>query len=839
MQEVIESYLGAKTVEARQSILNQVKSEGKFFPIELSEDLLCMNLDTKEKISILDLTNTQDLLAFEDFLTSGSRYWDQNLSAFAMRKWVTSTDHLLWFRILSSLKLTHLSQRIKYTVLDLIPYMPGKELLDQMTKTEGLEELSPAFHALLINRCMQWDIFYERVDAIALACVSELKSELWPNHKAIVPALAWLAKYHSDDLEKLLLATWVPDAWKDQIKALLHYPPIGKKEIQKIEKVIKKSAAEDFWQQFNLLWPPLWRRESLDVTTIKNALAATIDYKMKNQVAEDNYWQLYTGIAQDELLKAVMGLENPIHFAHALNSLKSLLPFPLSLDLIEGAKSRLSSVSSPHDFLSILPMRFRLALHEEEADKTSATWIRISKLLEEEKQFISNNYPFNSKYVDYKSEFQLKPKEKSEEVKLRQEFFRVSYRNEKIALSKKNSEQFWSLLAYNWLEPNVDDLSNLSTLARKEPRLYHICYIHTLAKFKGKDVAALKLLDYIRTTNQNELSEVINALGGIGTPRALQELVSCITRPNVPTALQLEICEILKTKDLSSLQAELRSALDDLRFKEKEQEKDGNIEGIREVCEALSFLITTNNSSDSQTSMTPTEQSDAGPNLDQTLATKIPHYTELSTEVRRALRTAQFFYDQVESGKTAHAIDLSPVIDMQYKALELVFRESFEDFCFNIINQGILQRKLDVIGYSRPIPKAMEEFENYIGSLPTIKDIPYFSKFKLRKMLRAICQYRPGRRFTLDGIKAFALFFLCFGRKKCQFGLANVIDLPFEKDQELYDFCKVMHVFQDFRNRAAHEGFRPEARNDMEGIWSNTAQIIETVFTIKDPLLKN
>lgn len=838
MQKPIDSYLSATNKEDRQTVLHQVKTEGKFFPIELAEDLLCMNLDTDEKIAILDLTNTQDLLAFEDFLTVGSRYWDQNLSAFALRKWVTSTDHLLWYRILGSLKLAHLSQRIKYTILDLIPYMPGKELLDQMTKTEGLEELSPAFHALLINRCMQWDQFYERVDSIALACIKELKGELWPNHKAMIPSLAWLAKYHLDDLEKLLLEPWVPDAWKDQIKALLHYPTIGKREVQKIDKTLSKPESSDFWLKFNVHWPPVWRREHLKVDIVKKALAATIDHKMKHKIADENHWQLYTGINQSELLKAVFTLDDSIHFAHALNSLKSLLPFPLSEDLIEGAKKHLTLVSSPHDFLSILPMRFRLALHAEEADKSSATWIRISKLLSEEKNFISNNYPFNSKYVDYKSEFQLKPQEKSEDVKLRQEFFSISYRNEKIALTKKNKEQFWSLLAYNWLEPTVDDLNTLSTLARKEPRLYHICYIHTLARFKGKDVAALKLLDYIRTSNQNELVEVVNALGGIGTPRALQELVSCITRPNVHTSLQLEICEILKTKDLQSLQAELRSALDDLRFKEKELEKDGNIEGIREVCEALSFFITTNSSAQ-QAPVNQPDQANTGVDLDQTLSGKIPHYAELSTEVRRALRTAQFFYDQVESGKTAHAIDLSPVIDMQYKALELVFREAFEEFCFKIINQGVLQRKLDVIGYSRPIPKAMEEFENYIGSLPTIREIPYFSKFKLRKMLRAICQYRPGRRFTLDGIKAFALFFLCFGRKKCQFGLANVINLPFENDQELFEFCKIMHVFQDFRNRAAHEGFRPEARNDMEGIWKNTAQIIETVFVIKDPLGKN
>ena len=34
----------------------------------------------------------------------------------------------------------------------------------------------------------------------------------------------------------------------------------------------------------------------------------------------------------------------------------------------------------------------------------------------------------------------------------------------------------------------------------------------------------------------------------------------------------------------------------------------------------------------------------------------------------------------------------------------------------------------------------------------------------------------------------------------------------------LFEYCKELHVFQDFRNRAAHEGFHPSASNDLDGI---------------------
>lgn len=173
---------------------------------------------------------------------------------------------------------------------------------------------------------------------------------------------------------------------------------------------------------------------------------------------------------------------------------------------------------------------------------------------------------------------------------------------------------------------------------------------------------------------------------------------------------------------------------------------------------------------------------------------------------------------------------------MQYKAMELLFRESFEDHCSKIIHRGVLQRKLDVIGYARPIPRAMDDFEHYIASLPIVRDIPFFSSFKLRKMLLAICQFRPGRRFTLDGLKAFALFFLCFGRSDCKFGLQGLLETPYKTDTELFEFCKTLHIFQDFRNRAAHEGFHPDASNDIDGIWRHTAEIVQNMWKLKQHL---
>jgi hypothetical protein len=144
-----------------------------------------------------------------------------------------------------------------------------------------------------------------------------------------------------------------------------------------------------------------------------------------------------------------------------------------------------------------------------------------------------------------------------------------------------------------------------------------------------------------------------------------------------------------------------------------------------------------------------------------------------------------------------------------------------------VIRRGVLSSKLDLLGYARPILEKMQLFEDYLSALPTIKTIPYFSKFKLRKMLRAICLYRPGKRFTLDGPKAFALFFLVTSRSVCAYGLEKIFSLPFKTDAELFEFIKLIHSLQDSRNRAVHEGLTWEAKDEIESMRSQAYKIIE------------
>lgn len=217
--------------------------------------------------------------------------------------------------------------------------------------------------------------------------------------------------------------------------------------------------------------------------------------------------------------------------------------------------------------------------------------------------------------------------------------------------------------------------------------------------------------------------------------------------------------------------------------------------------------------------------------IDFIIKTFIQDIQLLSVDSRSALRTAEMIFIQSKDwGK--ELIDLSPIVNMYCKSVELVLRDTFEPFTDAIMRKGELSKKLDTIGYGKMIQDKMQNFEDFISELPIINTIPYFSKFKLRKMLRAICLYRPGKRFTLDGPKAFALFFLVTGRKVCQYSLENLFNLSFLTDHELFNFVKQVHSLQDSRNRAVHEGLTWEAREEIVNMRKLAYSIVDNCLKI-------
>ena len=821
LNKLIEQYLNTPEPSLRHETLKEMSQTSVSFPLNFAQELLMMDLQPLEKRLILNLASNKEMISFEHFITSNIEKWDQNLASHALREWAARSPRQLWYRVVSIIDMPILSQRMKYTILDLSPQINLKICLEKIIKIPNITELSPAFHGLLIERCLQADYFDSSIDLLSNQLWKTIKTSVNFDQIIFLPTFAWMLKYHHEKLTD-------DNVNNEILKSLINICSQNKYSSQKLKNL--SDEIDDFWTHFLRYWPPIWQRNKLSLKMVEKALVDTAHQNESLKFKGLQIWSIFSGINASILSKTVLKIKDPLLFIKSIANLESLILLPYSKDIVDKTKEFLQVTTNIEVFLKHIPPNLKLLLlHDKECNISLES--RFHQIKTEEASFIKSNFTKKSTFDDYYLETKL---EQNHSEVSRHEFYTLSYMNQNINITPKNIHSFWSMITHNWKHPNEDDINSISTLARKQPHLFQICYLKTLSQFKGKDAAVLKILDFIRSPYSDILKEVIHALGGIGTPRALQEIISCLTRPNFDISLKLEICEIIKNKNLDDVQKELRSAL----YEIKNSNLNSNNSESLDIYDNLSQLIKLDNINEQEQIINPTNENSTEV-LDQNLNIKIPHYKILSSEAKRALRTAEFFCLEIETGKVLHSIDLSPVIDMQYKALELIFREAFDHFCFNFLKKGSLQHKLDILGYSRPIPKAMEEFEDYIQNLPIIVTIPYFSKFKLRKMLRSICLYKPGKRFTLDGIKAFSLFFLTFSRINCQYGLTKLVDIGFDNDEELFNFCKDLHVFQDLRNRAAHEGFHPEARNDLDGIWKLTSKIIDSVVGILDYIYKD
>jgi len=647
-------------------------------------------------------------------------------------------------------------------------------------------------------------------------------------HRATIPSLVYLLKADPMLLDEIARSNKCHEVYRQLIDSLkLAY----NHEALRLSGVHSGSINGLKINSSIGFWPALWHRSFLRSADVFPYLkeraqgllpdptphgpSPTAESGSKKAHQEMNFWEEFAGIPPQELLDALLMADDRRIFVTSLNLTSGLLNEDDLPRIRESLQSK-GVFSDP--FLSLLLVG-RYMAGAGGTSNNSGSQIHNSS---------SGNGFSSATGADKASSADLEKGSRAPSVSMRREFFNVAFRglkprHENASPPPTEDDLFWSTLLSMWQQPRENQLPIIAQMIRRTGGLPVICYLNTLGRCRGLDQAALKVLDYVRSDQEDEMRAVIGALAGIDTARSLQELIAAITRPNMTRTLQLEALTLLKQHDLSHVQPHLRSAFADLGH-------PTDAAGI-EVRDLLVTLLTTNSPAGSIKNFDlpggPQETVTWDQTFDQKLASMIQGYRELSSEVKRALRTSLFFHMQVEQKGTSGLIDLSPIVDMQYKALELLFRESFEDHCSKLINRGTLQRKLDIIGYARPIPQAMDQFENYICSLPVVREIPFFSKFKLRKMLRAICQFRPGRRFTLDGLKAFALFFLCFARKECQYSLNQLLELGFADDKSLFNFAALLHTFQDLRNRAAHEGLHPEASSDIDRLWLQTAEIIQ------------
>lgn len=213
------------------------------------------------------------------------------------------------------------------------------------------------------------------------------------------------------------------------------------------------------------------------------------------------------------------------------------------------------------------------------------------------------------------------------------------------------------------------------------------------------------------------------------------------------------------------------------------------------------------------------------------LALKLKYYDQLSDPIKKSVRTAELFHAHFVH--IDHAIiDLSPIINMLNKSLELLFKDLFESRLAAIVRDKEVKKKLDLLGYTRGVKAKLGKLEAYLATLPYIEEIPYFSANKLKKMLTAVCAYNENRKFMFDGIKAFALFFLTFARGQCPFGLSNILSFSPMSEDDLLKFCRDVHLMQDMRNRLIHESVSVSYFSDVQQYRLKTYAIMNKMFAM-------
>lgn len=796
---LFNQYLDTDCGKERQQLLIAMWQNGSRLPFGMVKDLLNYDLAHGEHALLLKLAELPANDHFESFLTEGYFRWDQNVVSAAIAVWAEKTQHNYWQLGNLLAASPAISQRISYTLLDHAWQGDGGAIIAGLATQQNLDNMATVYYNLLLTRALQWQIRLPAIAKIAESiCQQSISGDRSIEKGALLPALCYY-RYTGATLPLHQLNTKLTEIWRSYLTFLDHSfmtDAIAASKAQLLTAVEAEKPLKDvlaFWlhcQQRHVLTAD-------DVAALYGYLA-----KAPQPVA---HWQLFTGIESTVLMAAL-----------------ERLPAASQVDFVATVGSLISG-KQLHDWVCAQQASHRSRFPQ---------------------RYVATQ--FNDPAATPKAFFARQPKlQLVEALPPRSAFFDVAYAGDTRGNAEVSREQlqppagsrenhYWHSLKQAWEKPDPKALGPLSEQARQQPKVWQLAYIDTLGQFTGCDEAVLKLLDYIRSSDQTVLSKVVSALHRIGTPRATQELIHFLTRSNVTFAVQMDIVAQLGQADLSLLQKELRSALVDLTSHAALNQQS------LELQEALANLLTTKDADQmSKVLEQPLGEDHAvtTEQLDTILGGQLNHYGDLPSECKRAFRTALFFDQQVSRSKHLTTIDLSPAIDMQYKALELLFRDVLEESCLRLIQSGILQKKLDVIGYARPIPAAMEKFENYIASLPIVKDIPFFSRFKLRKMLRAICQYRKGKRFTLDGLKAFCLFMLCFGRKDCPYQMADIYHLEGFSDEQLFAFCKRLHEYQDFRNRAAHEGFHPGKSNNLDDIWAETAAIVRELYSIDTMLI--
>ena len=691
-----DSYLLERSQTKRLAILEAMHATDTGLPLTLAEDLLKLELSVQEKTAILRAITTDDNIGFEHLLTKNLLGWSQELACAAIVVWFDETEHLLWYRLLKLISAPLVPQRVRYTILSRADLTGGPLVLKATTALEGLEDMSPAFHSLLLLRACQWSYQDSALEQLATGYFKDLTVSLHPEAKALPAALYYLRRFHPKHLKGAWTDRKTSESWRPLIESTLAHDRYGAKDRASLTKHLKSLGPETSFFEVYDCWPSLNNRSKLTETQITPVMKlwltsddhGSISSQEKHQIAATEvkpngralkvvpmlapvgsyqsshglaampaFWEVFGGIDQLVLRRTVQELPSSLRQIAAgfVRMFEEEVPGNNFADYISDLNLQTCS-----DRLRVLTCEVSKSASGAPATSETKQGIKAQESDEgaglphrkEQIAALQTNLP--TPLEDFKPKTPLTRDELE-----RRSFLDLSAnsnvprlytemsREKSLKLSQKSG--YFATLLHYWRHLQPSKLAGLATVARLETGPWRLCYIHTLGRYVGVDEAALKLLDFIRSDEQDDLYAVMKALRCIDTPRAHQELIASLTRPNISRHLRIEICRLLRDTDLSNLQAELRGALNDLQS--DTDPEDPQASESEELRDAITTLLLPQ---PSNTSARPQNSSSNGQNeelsdksLDKDLSGCLPFYRNLSSEVKRALRTARFFDIQV------------------------------------------------------------------------------------------------------------------------------------------------------------------------------------------------
>lgn len=783
--DIINRYLGTRKSIDRVGLLKRMRTLGVALPLPLVADLLCLELPLNEQANLLELADGSVPDQLEDFLTKDLGTWHASLALLALDVWQRRTQRRYWRRLLQLPRATMSVRMFSYCLehvwslggKPLLTYLVGNDTPDASIASQAYPDsphdaVAGPSQALLLRRLVQWGIDHAGAMELAERLVLRTLETPTPASPAILFASEYLARFAPDNLFNLISSPLHPRMWSEHLQGLYlqtqSLPALLDGLRQHLSRPLSEQSHDDFYREFFAMWPPLWLRHRLDPSIVKMALAAVVSRPFASKGQIPGYrapsWEMFAGIAAP----------------HLRDARDNLLP----ADLHQRASELLGS------------------------------------LLNEEAPILSSHG--SSKCAS--------------DLAARTGLFDLLYRGHTATKTDDKTDSPWSVLSRAILAPGSVRPPTLLAAGRKLPAVFAPCLYRVIERHKGKDTLLPGLADQLQTTEHGELVALVQALVGLQTSRSLDEAVRLLGRSDLTMATKLECVQLLESVDLSGQQAELRRILAELSrpgapLTAKERDL---VDALRSLLVANAPLANETPNASAPAKTLPSNEStftnDA--NLDAEVCKFVPRLLDLPLESQRALRMARFILRSLPSKPgsgqpSMEAIDISPVVDLQYKALEIFFRVAISRRIIDLVQSPshILQRKLDLIGYGRPGIGNIEAFESYLMALPVVADIPEFSSFKLRRLLAAIAGHKPGKRFVLDGLKAYAIAFVAFSRERCDYGLSGLLPTGFSDERQVLEFARDLHLMHGIRNQSAHEGLPGHRLKEADSLWHLTGSL--------------